>query len=96
MNDKIEKNNESSANIRNISNAVLFNKKDSGSRSTKCPLEGEAIDYKNLKLIQDNISDRGRILSARINNISSKNYRKLKKAIKWARDIALVPYSKKD
>lgn len=91
----IERNNEQS-NVRNISNAVLFNKKDINTKGGKCPLEDESIDYKNLKLIQENISDRGRILSARINNISSKNYRKLKKAIKWARDIALVPYSKKD
>lgn len=60
-----------------------------------CPLSGpEApkIDYKDIELLQRYISERGRITPSRISSISLKKQRELAKAIKRARQLALLPY----
>ena len=64
-------------------------------RVKTCPLEAipaEEIDYKNLKLISRFVSERGRILPSRITAVSAKKQRQLARAIKRARDIALLPF----
>jgi small subunit ribosomal protein S18 len=64
-------------------------------RIKKCPLSGEkapVIDYKNLELLRQFISERGKILPKRITSVSSKKQRELANAIKRARAIALLPY----
>lgn len=79
-----------------IPNSVLFNKKSNAKRGSNCPLAGKEkeIDYKNLALLLQFTSEKGRILPSRITNVvSAKSQRKLKKAIKVARQIALLPYA---
>jgi small subunit ribosomal protein S18 len=51
------------------------------------------IDYKNPGLLRYFLSDRGKIVPARISNISSRQQRQLTRAIKRARQLALLPYS---
>ena len=78
-----------------IPNAVLFNRKVAGSKGSNCPLSGKnapIIDYKNIALLSQYISERGRIIPSRITGVSAKKQRELAKAIKRARSIALLPF----
>ena len=50
------------------------------------------IDYKDVKLLQRFISERGKIVPTRITAVSAKKQRLLAKAIKRARFLALLPY----
>ncbi|MZF91057.1 30S ribosomal protein S18 [Streptomyces sp. SID5643] len=51
------------------------------------------IDYKDTDLLRKFISDRGKIRSRRVTRVSSQQQRQLAKAIKNAREMALLPYS---
>lgn len=62
------------------------------------PFEGEGsptIDYKDTRTLQRYISERGKIVPARITAVGAKNQRKLAQAIKRARFLALLPYAVK-
>ena len=64
-------------------------------RKRNCPFVGAnapVIDYKDVRLLSKFISERGKIVPARISSVSAKNQRKLSKAIKQARNLALLPY----
>jgi len=64
-------------------------------RRKTCPFSGAnapAIDYKDVKLLQRFISERGKIVPSRITAVSPKKQRELARAIKRARNIALLPY----
>lgn len=64
-------------------------------RKKTCPLTGTnapKIDYKDVKLLQRFISERGKILPSRITSVSHKKQRALATAIKRARNIALLPF----
>ena len=64
-------------------------------RRKTCPFSGEnapKIDYKDVKLLERYISERGKIVPSRITAVSSKKQRELAKAIKRARYMALLPY----
>ena len=50
------------------------------------------INYKDHKLLRRFINDQGKIMPRRITGTSSKMHRKLVRAIKRARSIALMPY----
>ena len=50
------------------------------------------IDYKDIKLLQRFISERGKIVPSRITAVSVKKQRELAKAIKRARYLGLLPY----
>ena len=50
------------------------------------------IDYKDTKLLRRFITDQGKIRPRRITGSSSKMHRKLVRAIKRARNIALMPF----
>lgn len=52
------------------------------------------IDYKDVDLLKKFISDRGKILPRRVTGTSAKYQRPLTKAIKRAREMALLPYTK--
>ena len=59
------------------------------------PFEGDnapTIDYKDTRLLQRYISERGKIVPSRITAVSAKKQRELAKAIKRARQIGLLPY----
>ena len=53
------------------------------------------IDYKDTKLLQRYISERGKIVPSRITAVSAKKQRELATAIKRARFLALLPYAVK-
>ncbi|MFN3590824.1 MAG: 30S ribosomal protein S18 [Thermaurantiacus sp.] len=64
-------------------------------RRKSCPFSGPnapAIDYKDVKLLQGFVSERGKIVPARITAVSAKKQRELSVAIKRARQIGLLPY----
>ncbi len=52
------------------------------------------IDYKDLKLLQSFIAENGKILPRRLTGVGAWQQRKLTEAIKRARNIALLPYTK--
>ncbi|MFO1061325.1 MAG: 30S ribosomal protein S18 [Dongiaceae bacterium] len=64
-------------------------------RRKTCPFSGAnapKIDYKDVKLLQRFISERGKIVPSRITAVSAKKQRRLAAAIKRARFLALLPY----
>lgn len=64
-------------------------------RRKSCPFTGDQapkIDYKDVKLLQRFISERGKIVPSRITAVSTKKQRLLAQAIKRARFLGLLPY----
>jgi small subunit ribosomal protein S18 len=64
-------------------------------RRKTCPFTGDnapVIDYKDVRLLQRFISERGKIVPSRITAVSAKKQRELAKAIKRARFLGLLPY----
>ena len=64
-------------------------------RRKSCPFTGPnapKIDYKDTRLLQRYISERGKIVPSRITAVSQQKQRELAKAIKRARFIGLLPY----
>ncbi|MDR3410723.1 MAG: 30S ribosomal protein S18 [Formivibrio sp.] len=51
------------------------------------------IDYKDIGILKDFISENGKIIPARITGTKAKYQRQLSTAIKRARFLALLPYS---
>ncbi len=72
-----------------------FKKKPFFRRRRTCPFSGPdaiKIDYKDVRLLSRFISERGKIVPARITSVSAKKQRELAKAIKRARTLALLPF----
>ncbi|MCL1785780.1 MAG: 30S ribosomal protein S18 [Alphaproteobacteria bacterium] len=65
--------------------AAIYRKKSN-------PLKGKDIDYKNKKMLEGYITERGKIIPSRISGVSQKDQRKLAQAIKRARHIGLIPF----
>ena len=64
-------------------------------RRKTCPFSGPnapKIDYKDVRLLQGFMSERGKIVPSRITAVSAKKQRELSQAIKRARHIGLLPY----
>jgi small subunit ribosomal protein S18 len=64
-------------------------------RRKSCPFSGPnapKIDYKDVKLLQRFLSERGKIVPSRITAVSTKKQRDLAQAIKRARFLGLLPY----
>ncbi len=53
----------------------------------------DLIDFKDVKLLQNYIPERGKILPRRISGSCATHQRMLAEAIKRARNIALLPYA---
>jgi len=51
------------------------------------------IDYKDVTMLKHYITERGKIIPRRITGATAKHQRMLTRAIKLARQIALVPYA---
>ncbi|GGW61516.1 30S ribosomal protein S18 [Streptomyces xantholiticus] len=49
------------------------------------------IDYKDTDLLRKFVSDRGKIRSRRVTNVTAQQQRQLARAIKNAREMALLP-----
>ena len=64
-------------------------------RRKTCPFSSDnspKIDYKDVKLLKKYVSERGKIVPSRITSVSAKKQRELAKAIKLARNVALLPF----
>jgi len=64
-------------------------------RRKTCPFSGAnapRIDYKDVRLLQRYVSERGKIVPSRITAVSQKKQRELARAIKRARFLGLLPY----
>ena len=64
-------------------------------RKKTCPFSGPeaiAIDFRDTRTLNKFISERGKIIPARISAVSAPKQRKLAQAIKRARVLALMPY----
>ena len=78
------------------------NSKDSNSnsktffrRKKTCPFSGPdaiPIDFRDIKTLNKFISERGKIIPARISAVSAPKQRKLAQAIKRARVLSLISY----
>lgn len=53
----------------------------------------EKIDYKDTPFLRKFISDRGKIRSLRVTGVSVQQQRAIAKAVKNAREMALLPYT---
>jgi len=58
-----------------------------------CVDKVDLIDFKDVKLLQNFIPERGKILPRRISGVCTAHQRMLADAIKRARNIALLPYT---
>lgn len=64
-------------------------------RRKSCPLSGAnapKIDYKDVKLLTRFVSERGKMLPSRITSVCAKKQRELSRAIKRARNLALLAF----
>ena len=64
-------------------------------RRKTCPFsraDAPKIDYKDVRLLQGFVSERGKIVPSRITAVSAKKQRELARAIKRARFMGLLPY----
>ena len=64
-------------------------------RRKTCPFSGhhaQVIDYKDVRTLSRYVSERGKIVPSRITAVSAKKQRELAKAIKRARNLALISY----
>lgn len=88
-----EHNSEGFLNISLVNQGVTTRKRKS------CPLKAisvSEITYKNIKLLNKFLSERGRIISRRFTNVELKKQRALSEAIKQARHLALISPIKKE
>nr|YP_009295982.1 ribosomal protein S18 [Schizymenia dubyi]AOM64917.1 ribosomal protein S18 [Schizymenia dubyi] len=69
---------------------VIYNKKPSSIKYN------ESLDYKDIDLLRQFITDQGKILSRRSTGLNAKQQKKLTKAIKRARVLSLLPFLNKD
>ena len=80
----------------NITREAL--RKPNQKRRKSCPFSSPSspeINYKDIKLLQRYISERGKIIPSRITAVSSSKQRELSIAIKRARVLALLPFAMK-
>ena len=58
-----------------------------------CKEKASGVDYKDTTLLRKFISDRGKIRARRVTGVSVQEQRQIAKAIKNAREMALLPYT---
>jgi len=79
--------------IENLPTRTQFSR-----RRKVCPFSGDnglTIDYKDPKMLQRYMSEKGKIVPSRISSVTLKKQRELSRAIKRARFLALLPYAAK-
>ena len=87
------RNNRENTRKNNNTKNQLFTKK-----YKTCPFSNKnspKIDYKNVKLLEKYISEKGKIIPSRITGVSRKKQKELAKAIKRARFLSLISYTNK-
>ncbi len=60
-----------------------------------CSEKTEFVDYKDLRLLRNYLTERGKILSRRMTGTCAKHQRDLNEAIMRARNIALLSFVEK-
>lgn len=53
----------------------------------------DKVDYKDAAMLRKFVSDRGKIRARRVTGVTVQQQRQIAKAVKNAREIALLPYS---
>lgn len=79
--------------IENLPTRTQFSR-----RRKVCPFSGDnglTINYKDPKMMQRYMSEKGKIVPSRISSVTLKKQRELARAIKRARFLALLPYAAK-
>lgn len=74
---------------------VRKKKKRAPSRAKVCRLTADRvvyIDYKDVNLLKHYVTERGKIIPRRITGATARHQRMLTRAIKLARQIALLPF----
>ena len=82
-------------NNRNARNSTTQKKQLFSKKFKSCPFSSKnspVIDYKNVKLLEKYISEKGKIIPSRISFVSCSKQRLLSKAIKRARTLALLSH----
>ena len=58
-----------------------------------CKEKATGVDYKDTALLRKFISDRGKIRARRVTGVSVQEQRQIARAVKNAREMALLPYT---
>ena len=58
-----------------------------------CENKDQKINYKEIKILRKFITEQGKIIPGHVTGVCSRHQRHLARAIKQARNIALLPYS---
>jgi len=58
-----------------------------------CTEKIDAIPYRDFRLLQQFVAERGKIVPRRLTGVCTKHQRRLTRAIKQARNIALLPFA---
>jgi small subunit ribosomal protein S18 len=59
-----------------------------------CVNKVKAIDYKDTKLLETFVRERGKVISSRISGNCARHQRRLMEAVKRARFISLIPFTR--
>lgn len=59
-----------------------------------CEMKVDYIDYKDIRLLSEYLTDKGKIIPKRVTGNCAKHQRMVKTAIKRARHMALLPFIK--
>ena len=62
------------------------------SRRRQRPPRDLVIDYKNVELLRSFLTPGGKIAPARLSRLNTKQQRQLARAVKRARNLALIPW----
>jgi len=60
-----------------------------------CAEKTEFIDYKDIKILRNYLTERGKVLPRRMTGTCAKHQRELTESIKRARSIALLTFAEK-
>ncbi|HHY07863.1 MAG: 30S ribosomal protein S18 [Lawsonella sp.] len=77
-------------------NNMRKHRPEQGRRNKKNPLVAagvEHVDYKDINLLRQFISDRGKIRSRRVTGLTPQQQREVAAAVKNAREMALLPFA---
>ncbi len=58
-----------------------------------CKSDEINVDYKDTSMLRKYISDRGKIRARRVTGCCTQHQREIAKAVKTAREVALLPYT---
>lgn len=64
-------------------------------RKDRLNKEGIEVDYKQLDVLKSYLTEAGKIVPSRVTGTTVQNQRKVARAVKQARFLALIPYTDK-